>query len=86
MPNLTWRDAIIHVLGNAEEEMHYTAIAEAIAEQQLRTEFGATPASSVNSVIAVSIRDEGESSPFIKVGRGYYALRETTCEIGRAHV
>jgi hypothetical protein len=55
--------------------MHYTDIAEAIAEQGLRSEFGATPAASVNATISVSLQNEGEESPFIRAGRGLYTLR-----------
>src|SRR3989442_101561 len=55
--------------------MHYTEIAEAIAGRGLRSEFGATPAASVNATISVSLQNEGASSPFLRVGRGVYALR-----------
>ncbi|MEX8503566.1 MAG: HTH domain-containing protein [Leptothrix ochracea] len=75
MPNLSWRDAITTVLRGSTEAMHYTEIAEAIAKQELRTEFGATPAASVNSIISVSIQNEGNDSPFIRVDRGRYWLR-----------
>ncbi len=76
--NLNWRDAIIRVLQGRPDPMHYTDIAEAIAEQELRPEFGATPANSVNATIATSINNEGENSPFIRAGRGLYALRNPT--------
>lgn len=76
MPELSWREAIIRVLQRSNEPMHYTDIAEAIAEQGLRNEFGATPAASVNSVISVSLQNDGENSPFIRVSRGVYGLRE----------
>jgi HB1, ASXL, restriction endonuclease HTH domain len=75
MPDQPWREAIIHVLRRNVEPMHYTAIAEAIAEQELRTELGATPASTVNSIITTSMRDEGENSPFQRVATGRYGLR-----------
>jgi len=55
--------------------MHYTEIAEAIAEQGLRSEFGATPAASVNAAISMSLQNEGEHSPFVRATRGHYALR-----------
>jgi len=58
--------------------MHYTAIAEAITEGGLRTEVGATPAATVNSVISTSIASEGEQSPFARISRGYYAIRAVT--------
>lgn len=75
MANLSWRDAISEVLNSSTEAMHYTDIAEAIATQQLRTDFGATPAASVNATISMSIQNEGNNSPFIRVDRGRYWLR-----------
>lgn len=76
MANLSWRDAITAVLGSSTEAMHYTDIAEAIANQQLRTDFGATPAASVNAIISMSTQNEGNNSPFIRVDRGRYWLRD----------
>jgi hypothetical protein len=76
MPDLSWRDAITQVLQGNPEAMHYTEIAEAIAEQQLRVEFGATPAATVNSIISTSLQNEGNASPFIRVDRGRYWLRQ----------
>ena len=75
MANLSWRDAISEVLGSSTEAMHYTDIAEAIANLQLRTDFGATPAASVNATISMSIQNDGNNSPFIRVDRGRYWLR-----------
>jgi len=49
--NLGWREAIIEVLKAAAEPLHYTDIAEQIAEQGLRSDFGATPAASVSWII-----------------------------------
>lgn len=75
MPDLTWRDAIIQVLQGRTEPMHYTEIAEAIVEQGLRSEVGATPASTVNATIAWSFQHDGEDSPFQRISRGEYLLR-----------
>lgn len=75
MPDLSWRDAIVQVLQGSPEAMHYTEIAEAIAKQELRTEFGATPAASVNSAISTSLQNEQNNSPFVRVDRGRYWLR-----------
>ena len=77
MPDLSWRNAIIKVLENADEPMHYTDIAEEIAERGLRTKLRATPANSVGSRISTSLRDEGGDSPFVRVSMGYYSLRTT---------
>jgi len=43
----------------------------------LRTEFGATPAASVNATISISIKNDGADSPFLRVGKGLYGLRES---------
>ena len=64
MSDLTWRDAIQRVLAGASEPAHYTDIAEAIAEQGLRTELGATPANSVVSTITLSLQND-PASPFV---------------------
>jgi hypothetical protein len=53
--------------------MHYTEIADAIAERGLRTNLGATPANSVVSTITASLHDE-----VIRVSRGHYAIRPPT--------
>ena len=45
MKNLPWKDAIVEVLKETSEPRHYAAIADRIAELELRTDFGATPAS-----------------------------------------
>lgn len=74
MPDLGWREAIERVLQGRSEPLHYTEIAEAIAEQGLRSEFGATPANSVNATISVSLQND-LNSPFQRVGRGLYTLR-----------
>ncbi|WP_299065895.1 HTH domain-containing protein [Accumulibacter sp.] len=76
MPNLSWRDAVIEILSNSPEAMHYADIAEAIADQGLRTDFGATPATSVNVTISYSLQNDGTNSPFIRVDRGRYWLRD----------
>jgi hypothetical protein len=72
---LGWKDAISEVLRNEKSPMHYTDIAEQIFERRLRTEPSATPANTVAAVIAMSLKSEGELSPFIRVSRGVYDLR-----------
>lgn len=82
LADLSWRDAIIDVLRRRGEQMHYAAIAEAIAEGRLRTKLGATPASTVNATITVSLQKDKAKSPFMRVGSGTYALRTIS---GPAH-
>lgn len=76
MADMSWRDAIIKVLGASPDAMHYSVIAKAISDEGLRKEVGATPAASVNATISVSLKDDGEQSPFIRVEPGRYWLRE----------
>jgi hypothetical protein len=74
--NLAWKDAIVQVMRAHGGAMHYGDIASAIVEQQLRTDVGATPASTVNANISSDINAAGEESFFIRVARGEYILRE----------
>jgi len=75
MADLGWREAIIAVLQKQGEAMHYTDIAQAITDAGIKKTVGATPAASVASIISLSLQNEGEKSPFVRVSRGYYALR-----------
>ena len=73
--DLSWREAVIEVLKTSPEAMHYTEIAEAVAERGLKQTVGATPAQTVNAMITTSIKTEGEKSPFQRTERGRYRLR-----------
>ena len=74
--DMTWKDAIEEVLRQAGGSMHYKDIAEQIVSQNLRTVVGATPAATVSAQLATLIKDLGDESPFLKVGKGEYILRE----------
>ncbi len=73
---MTWKDAIEKVLRDAGTSMHYKDIAEQIVALGLRTNIGATPAATVSAQLSMSIQEAGNSSPFVKVGKGEYILRE----------
>jgi hypothetical protein len=79
--NKPWRDAIIEVLQAAGKVMHYTEIADEIIKRQLRKDVGATPASTVNVIIHESIKNEKEDSPFVKVARGEFVLKQKTSQM-----
>jgi len=74
---MEWKKAIVEVLSNVEGPMHYGDIASEISRRRLRkkAELGATPANTVAVMISNSLRDD-DHSPFIRVSRGYYALRD----------
>jgi predicted GIY-YIG superfamily endonuclease len=73
--NMQWKEAVFEVLKGSSKPMHYAEIADEIVAKQLRSEVGATPASTVNVVIHESIKKEGAESPFVKVGIGEFILK-----------
>ncbi len=76
MPSeLTWRKAIDRVLSASATPLHYNEITERIIAEGLRRSLGATPAATVNAQISASIKHDGESSPYIRVAKGTFALR-----------
>ena len=70
MPNLPWREAILRVLNSADEPMHYTEIAQAIIDQKLRREVGATPSNAVASALS----SQALVRKVVRVERGFYIL------------
>ena len=78
MQDLSWKDAIVKILEEAGQPMHYAEIADAIADRQLRSDLGATPPNSVNSTINLSMRKDGDASPFVQIKRGEYSLRSVS--------
>ena len=55
--------------------MHYVAIAGEIEEREYRSSLGATPANTVASLISLSLKDDGDQSPFERIGKGEFRLR-----------
>lgn len=75
MSDMPWRDAIVTALQDNGEPMHYAEIAQAIIDGGYRVNVGATPAATVAANLSESLRT-GKKSPFVKVERGVYALRD----------
>lgn len=71
----SWKAAIIRVLGESDSPQHYTDISEQILSRGYYETDGATPAATVNAQIASSIKHDGEKSPFVRVGKGIFALK-----------
>jgi len=76
MSELKWKDAIIKVLEEEKKSLHYTEIAEIIAEKGYRTSLGATPQDTVSANITTDINKNKEKSIFARVDKGYYILRK----------
>ncbi len=70
---LTWEVAIEKVLSESDKALHYSEIADIISSEGLRS-VGATPAASVAAVLSKSL-SLGDS-PYVRLGRGLYALRD----------
>jgi hypothetical protein len=71
----SWHEAIKRILVEEGRAMHYSEISELILSKGYYKTAGATPDASVNAQITSSIKNEGETSPFLRVSRGTYAAR-----------
>lgn len=80
---LTWRKAIDKVLGSSPIPLHYNEITERIISEGLRKNIGATPAATVNAQISSSIKHDGDSSPYIRVSKGTFAMRAGTSGVSK---
>ena len=76
MADLKWKEAIERVLNEEKKQLHYTEIAEFIAERGYRKALGATPQDTVSANITTDINFQKEKSVFAKIGKGYYILRK----------
>lgn len=72
---MSWREAIEQVLAEEARPLHYSEISEFILSKGYYKTEGATPDATVNAKITSSIKHDGDKSPFLKVSRGTYALR-----------
>jgi HB1, ASXL, restriction endonuclease HTH domain len=72
----TWQKAIYTILSSSPTALHYKEITERIIAQSLRKSLGATPAATVNAQITESIKQKGAESPYVRVAKGTFWLRE----------
>jgi hypothetical protein len=73
----SWKEAIKKVLAESETPLHYTEISEQILSRGYYETDGATPAATVNAQLASSIKHDGEKSPFMRVSKGVFALKNS---------
>ena len=76
MSDLKWKVAIEKVLNEEKRQLHYTEIAELIAERGYRKSLGATPQDTVSANLTTDINTNKENSIFAKVDKGFYILRK----------
>ena len=60
--------------------MHYSEISEQILAKGYYKTDGATPDATVNAQITSSIKHQGENSPFLKVSRGTFTIRDVSAQ------
>lgn len=82
--SMSWREAIEKVLSEETRPLHYSEISEQVLARGYYKTDGATPDATVNAQITSSIKRDGDRSPFVKVGRGVYALRAAETGAARA--
>lgn len=73
----SWKEAIKRVLTESVTPLHYTEISEQILSRGYYETDGATPAATVSAQLTSSIKHDGEKSPFIRVGKGLFSLKNT---------
>ncbi len=71
---LGWDDAIQAVLHASADPLHYVEISERISAQGLKQKIGANPSNQVASILSRSLKNV--DSPFVKLGRGLYGLKD----------
>lgn len=76
MADLKWKEEIEKVLNEEKKQLHYTEIAELIAERGYRKSLRATPQDTVSANLTTDINANKEKSIFAKVDKGYYILRK----------
>ncbi len=69
MTDMKWKDAILRVLEDADDPVHYSDIAQAIIDRSYRTSVGATPAATVAATISLDLKTQ-----VVRTSRGHYAL------------
>jgi len=79
MTELKWKEAIEKVLNEEKKQLHYTEIAELIAQRGYKTSLGATPQNTIVSTLITDIKKG--SSIFEKVGAGIFILKKHLKEI-----
>lgn len=76
---MTFLDAAYEILKQAGQPLHYREITERALAQGLITTAGKTPEATMNAQLAINIKraeEGGPPTPFVRVGRGIFGLRE----------
>lgn len=72
---ISWQQAIQRVLSESDDPLNSADITDRILTSGLRAKTGATPVATVNAIISSSIKSKGDGSPYVRVGKGLFALK-----------
>ncbi|MEP0907528.1 restriction endonuclease [Leptolyngbya subtilissima ST-M1] len=75
-PSLSFADATIAVLTAEGKPLHYKEITQRALTQGLIQTDGKTPEATLNAILAVDIKQKGQTSRFARVKPGVFGLRE----------
>ena len=78
---MTFLEAAETVLRDAKTPLHYEEITKQAVAKGVIATTGKTPAATVNSVLAVDLKTNGEKSHFVRVKPGIYGLREWNLQL-----
>jgi len=83
---MTWLNAIITVLKEEGNALHYSDITEKIIEKGYKNkdEITATPSASVSWYLSDDVKNNGNNSKFIKVDKGTYYLKNPNTAVVQA--
>jgi len=73
----SWKKAIIRVLSESDGPLRSAEISELILSRGYFRTDGATPSATVGAQIYMSIKNDGDKSPFAKIGRGLFGLKDS---------
>jgi len=73
--SLTLLEAAYHVLKEAKKPLTCHEIIYRAVKKKLHRSSGETPQNTLNAALATEIKNKGEKSRFVKVGRGLFAAR-----------
>lgn len=76
---MTWEQAVLFVLQDAGEPLHYTAVGTRIARQNLTRSVGANPAAGAMSTLRNLLKDNRVSN--VVGQRGFYALPDIARDV-----
>ena len=77
---MTFKEAAVKVLAEAGEPLHYRELTDRIVKQALVQTTGVTPDATLNALVSVDLKREGDDGQFVRTRRGFIGLRNWSNE------